>query len=150
MEVLEDGGNSTSDNSVMYKQSPRANQRVSPGGFDDVSNFTRHNIKSTVKTLVSWLTFKGYGKNRQLEDIPAVELDTYMAEFYSTVKTKGGQDYKASSLKKLHTYVQRYLTGVGYPHSLLSPDFARSQMALREKIKLLTQQELQQQDLPKS
>ncbi|XP_064596995.1 uncharacterized protein LOC135463599 isoform X9 [Liolophura sinensis] len=150
VEVLEDGGNLTSVDNAIYIQSQRANQRVPPGGFDDVSNFTRHNIKSTVKTLVSWLTFKGYSKKRQLEEIPAEELDVYMAEFYSTIKTKGGQDYKASSLKKLHTYVQRYLSGVGYPHSLSSPDFARSQIALREKIKLLTQQEMERQDLPKS
>ncbi|XP_064597107.1 uncharacterized protein LOC135463662 isoform X6 [Liolophura sinensis] len=75
---------------------------------------------------------------------PAVEsldpdtLNSYLVEFFKSIKQPDGMEYKRRSLRNLRNNLDRYLREVGYKHSIVaSPMFLSSQLVYRERLKTL-------------
>lgn len=93
---------------------------------------THKNTKCAVRTLRTWLT--RYNDYREIETIPPPELDSYLVDFFSTIKRKNGTDYHPSSLNSLRKFLDFHLKENGYPHSITtSSSFSKCQVAFRMK-----------------
>lgn len=97
-----------------------------------------NNALSSVRTFQRWL-FKDNPRlfrdsTCKIQDMTPNELDTHLAKFFANVKPRRGGDYRPGSLKHLRDNIQYYLRSVHFPYSLLSPVFAKSQLALKERI----------------
>lgn len=89
-------------------------------------------IVKAVTTLERWLWNK-YKESRNVEEIPAEELDAYLAEFFQILKRPNGQRYGPASISNYRHHLDRFLKDHQYPYSLSkSREFANSQRALLE------------------
>ena len=87
---------------------------------------------------LKWLVAKN--ELRSIEDIPAEELDTYLAEFDMDVKKDNGADYEPGSIDSIRASIKRHLRDSEYPHSLRDKVFSFSSRALSAKKVLLRKQ----------
>lgn len=88
-------------------------------------------IAKSVATLERWLWAK-FGEERNIEEIPAAELDSYLAEFYPILRKESGEPYHVKSLFNLRYCLDRFLRDRGYQHSISkSQAFERSQFAFK-------------------
>ncbi|XP_064597109.1 uncharacterized protein LOC135463663 isoform X2 [Liolophura sinensis] len=100
---------------------------------DVLSSPTYKNSIYSVNTLHAWL--RDQGESRDAHVIPADLLDSYLSSFFKTVRQKNGSDYKSNSLISLRKFLNLYLKGMGYPHSIVkSEQFSASQRAFRERL----------------
>lgn len=71
---------------------------------------------------------------RTPELIPPLELDQYLATYFSVVKKNDGKEYEPSTVRAILASIERYLRHVGYPASLTRDmAFAGTRDAMRKK-----------------
>jgi hypothetical protein len=96
--------------------------------------------KSDMKILSEWL--HGDNELRAVEDIPAAELDQYLAIFYLSVRSKKNEEYEPDSLKAIQSSVSRYLMEKNGTNILQDKEFHHCREVLTAKRKLLKSQGL--------
>lgn len=52
------------------------------------------------------------GEERNIEDIPAEDLNLHMSRFFMAIKKKDGDQYEPTTLTSFHRSQQRYLSHV--------------------------------------
>lgn len=91
------------------------------------------NIITCVRTFERWLNDGPHSERRKLYQIQPEELDCYLAEFYSTIKTPLGTEYKLQSKLCIRSNIDRYLRDNHYSASIVSsPAFMKSRQAYKE------------------
>lgn len=91
-------------------------------------------MAAAVGTFERWLWQKYSQENRGITDIPPVELDQFLADFFREIRTPSGTDYKPESFVGLKCYLGRYLKETNYPALLSSSRvFQKAREAFRER-----------------
>ncbi|XP_064597378.1 uncharacterized protein LOC135463852 isoform X4 [Liolophura sinensis] len=98
---------------------------------DQLPIATIRNIVTCVRTFERWLSEGPYGDNRPMVEIPPAELDQFLADFYRSIKTPQGTEYKLQSKLCLRSNLDRYLKHNEYPSIVSSSVFHKSQNAFR-------------------
>lgn len=99
------------------------------------STFER-TVRYHVRSFEGWIQGPPYNDHRSMETITPSELDRYFADFFSSVKTKNGEDFTKKSLLRRRATLQRYLKDKGYPESITNTEvFPLSSKAFRERLK---------------
>ncbi|XP_064597496.1 uncharacterized protein LOC135463955 [Liolophura sinensis] len=89
---------------------------------------------SAVRGLQSWLRTRFAEDHRRIEDMPPAELDEYLAEFFSDIKTRDGGEYHPSSFNSLRSAIERYLQQKDYGYSIISSSvFKKSQQSYKAR-----------------
>ncbi|XP_064597058.1 uncharacterized protein LOC135463632 isoform X11 [Liolophura sinensis] len=97
-------------------------------------------IVAAASTFERWLWALSAHDRREIFKIPPEELDGYLAEFFTTIKRRSGEEYQPKSLTNLRKRIDHYLIDCGYPHSIISHRlFEGSRNALRRKLEELKQ-----------
>lgn len=92
-----------------------------------------YKLRSYVTKFDRWVQAE-FNESRHMEDIPPEQLDTYLAQFFTTLKTDRGGEYGYDSLITLRSGLEQYLKQQGYPHLIRSsPLFSHSQAAVRKR-----------------
>lgn len=101
---------------------------------DDIPKQTVTNMISAAGNFERWLQMSRHGDFRNITTIPPATLDSYLVEFFTTVKRPSGEDYKLLSLQTLRSHLDRYLKECKYPESITSSKlFFRSQQAFASR-----------------
>ena len=80
-------------------------------------------------------------EERDIKDIPAIELNNLLSQFIVEARTKTGQDYEPSSLRGILSSVERHLSKANYNISIFrDPEFKKTRDALKAKQKELKSQ----------
>lgn len=100
---------------------------------------TINDIVGAVSVFERWFLARCPGDQREMYEIPPVELDRYLVEYFTTVTSRHGQDYSPESYSAHRSRLDSYLKDWNYPHSITSSSiFAQSQAAFRlRKAKLV-------------
>ena len=102
----------------------------------NTSKKTRHDVTLFVSYLQNTKN-----ENRSILDIEPDCLDSYIAEFLSTIRQKDQSQYEPSSLRSIFASLERYLKTNKYSYSLFNEcRFEKAREALRSKQKELKQQ----------
>ena len=76
--------------------------------------------KKTVYDINIWKQYLvSAGEERNIEDIPAKELNLHISRFFMEIKKKNGGQYEPTSLTSFHRSLQRYLNDHGSNLNLL-------------------------------
>lgn len=104
---------------------------------------TGWNVTYAVRTFERWLERRSNQGQRKIETIPPVELDSYLVEFFGSIKNTSGKDYSSESFRILRTNISSHLKEQHYPASITSSScFARSQNAFMLRKRSLKEKEL--------
>ena len=94
--------------------------------------------KSDVGIFKRWLAQAVPTETRELEEISAVQLNSYLWSFYLTVKKRDGENYEPDSLLGIKNSIDRYLSEKNYPVSVCrGEEFKSSRNVLSAKGKQL-------------
>lgn len=94
----------------------------------------RRSTLSLTSIFINWLKESPRSEERKLLDIPAEELDDYLATFFSNVRRRDGSNYLPKSFKTIREAITRHLKETGYPHYIVqSPLFSKSQQAFKRR-----------------
>ena len=91
----------------------------------NVNNFIdEHENINTVKKTFSHLKLMNefltiHKENRPIHAIPPTELDDYLSEFILSVRTKGNNEYKPSSLRGMIGSFDRHLRKRNYETTIM-------------------------------
>lgn len=125
-------------------------QRHGPSGDaalnipDDTQDFingmknenTSRKTDGNVKKLKKWLETKG--EHRDVFEIPAPDLNIYLARFFMTIKQDNGQEYEPDTLRSFQGSFQRCLRDHHYPIDIIKDkEFSHSREVLSSKQKQL-------------
>ena len=98
---------------------------VDVGSVDDFiaeqeNKATLQKTQQDVKLLQTFLGTRN--ELRKVEEIPALELNEYICEFFISVRTKDGKDYEPSSLRSLFILAssERHLKKNSYSASIMN------------------------------
>ncbi|XP_064597106.1 uncharacterized protein LOC135463662 isoform X5 [Liolophura sinensis] len=84
-----------------------------------------------------WSTLE-FASQPAVETLDPDTLNSYLVDFFGSIKRPDGTDYKRRSLENLRCNLDRYLREIGYEHSIIaSPLFLDSQLVYRERLKTL-------------
>ncbi|XP_064597061.1 uncharacterized protein LOC135463632 isoform X14 [Liolophura sinensis] len=135
-------GNQTLPSTLpQYSQSPGLSHSLPT--VQTKNKGTGWNVTYAVRTFERWLERQSNQSQRKIETIPPVELDSYLVEFFSSVKNISGKDYSSESFRILRTNISSYLKDQHYPASITSSSvFARSQSAFMLRKRRLKEKEL--------
>ncbi|XP_064597223.1 uncharacterized protein LOC135463739 isoform X4 [Liolophura sinensis] len=101
------------------------------------------NMVAGVGAFERWLWETSVTDRRSIVDIPPRELDAYLSDFFSTVKTPSGQNYKLESFQALKVSIFRYLKEANYPECpKTSSIFVGCYSAYRHRRNLLREETL--------
>ncbi len=96
--------------------------------------------KRDVCLLTDFLKTKGETRS-EISEIPPVELNELLSEFFVSVRTKEGKEYEPSSLRGMLASFERHLKSKSYSNSLITGlVFEKTRKALTSKQKLLKKQ----------
>lgn len=71
-----------------------------------------------------------------MHEVPPVKLDSYLVDFFSTIKCRTGADYSANSFVNLRTRLDTYLKDNDYPCSITKSElFSQSRWAFARRRK---------------
>lgn len=102
----------------------------------NTSKKTRHDV-----TLFMNFLLNTKNENRSMLDIESDVLDSYIAEFLSTIRQKDKSQYEPCSLRSIFASLERYLKMNNYCYSLFNEcRFEKAREALRSKQRELKQQ----------
>uniref|UniRef100_A0A4W3I145 KIAA1958 n=1 Tax=Callorhinchus milii TaxID=7868 RepID=A0A4W3I145_CALMI len=94
-------------------------------------------VRSTLTALRNFREFlisKYPQENREIQIIPASELDAYLASFFVDARQKDGSEYEPNSLANYQCGLERYLKEHKYGFSITrDKEFRHSQEALKQK-----------------
>ena len=97
---------------------------------------TLRKTKCHVELFTSYLVSRG--ELRDPSEIPAPELDDFMAAFFISVRQVGGKEYEPATLRSIQSSLERYLKGKRYGKSIITgTEFVRSKEALVSKCRFL-------------
>ncbi|XP_061180197.1 zinc finger MYM-type protein 3-like [Saccostrea echinata] len=100
---------------------------------------TVRKTSTDVNKILTWLRSKN--RNRDICDIPAAELNTYLAQFFMTVTKQNGEQYEPNTLKSIQCSINRFLAEKGSNLNIIEDrEFKHSRDVLLSKRKLLRQQ----------
>lgn len=101
---------------------------------------TVRNVVGAVGNFERWLWSRFSEETREIFAIPPVELDRYLALFFSEVEKPTGGSFHPESFRSLRSRLESYLKDNSYPESIMhSPSFSESRQAfLQRKLKLLS------------
>lgn len=101
-----------------------------------------------VNKFENWARTEPRNDWRGIEHLPPDILDSYLADFLSTVTSNRKGTYGLNSLISLRSGLERHLKEMNYPHSITSsPVFIKSQQAYRaRKLQLQEQQRMSTAD----
>ena len=103
---------------------------------DHENDNTQRKTLGHIKLLTQYLVQNG--ENRQIHEIPPLELDALLCKFIIGVRRKNGEEYEPSYLRGMFGSFERYLKRHKYSTSLIKGhDFSRSKQTLRNKQKKL-------------
>ena len=80
------------------------------------------NMNKTRSDLNVWNKWRAtVNEHREVEDIPAKELNRLLSHFFVSLKKKNGEDYEPNSLTAFQRSIDRHLRekGVEVTHSIL-------------------------------
>ncbi|XP_064596886.1 uncharacterized protein LOC135463552 isoform X1 [Liolophura sinensis] len=98
----------------------------------------KHQLAALLQ-IEGWLREAPRHETRNVEDIPPLELDEYLTEYFLSGKKCNGLEFRATYFSRLRTNIERHLKEHGYPHSIVkSPLFIRSQEAFKIRYTSLT------------
>ena len=113
----------------------------------DVQQFVEQNRnKNTVnKTSSSLNVFykwaKSINENRNIDEIPASDLDNILAHFVIKIRKQNGDEYEPNTLTSFFRSFDRFLRQQGKTYNLMTDrQFARAREALASKCKQLRRQ----------
>ncbi|KAK3728340.1 hypothetical protein QZH41_002174 [Actinostola sp. cb2023] len=97
--------------------------------------------KKTDYDIGIWKKFcSSNNENREIEEIPAVEMNVLLCRFFMNVKKKNGGEYEPSSLTSIHRSIQRYLNNKNSPLNLFKDqEFNKSREVLVAKKRQLVE-----------
>lgn len=102
-----------------------------------------------VRLFVRWLRSQQINEGRELVNIPMEEMDAYLANFFSVVKTNKGCEFSVSSLTAVRNSLDRHLRSQGYTEAISSsPRFRQSQLAFLRKMENAKIQEIRRNQVP--
>ena len=85
--------------------------------------------------------FESIYETREIENIPAKELNVQLAKFFMNVRRRNGSVYEPTSLKDFQRSLQRYLNDKSSTMNILQDQvFAKSREVLKAKKRELVQQ----------
>ena len=96
-------------------------------------------VKKTEYDLNVWKRFfRNKGEEREIEDIPAEELNILICRFMMEIKKKDGSAYEAATLSCFQRSLQRYLNDKNFNINILKDqEFQKSREVLLSKKKQL-------------
>lgn len=113
-------------------------RRVSNVGLPK-SQQTIINMVTIVCRLERWWWLK-YNERRQVERMPAEELDAYLTEFFTVLVRPDGQEFDVCHLSKARSNLDRFLRECGYAYSISkSEKFRESQAVVKNRRQILQQ-----------
>lgn len=117
----------------------RVNRRCYIRDVESIPKATVTNMVVSAGVFERWLSQRERNQDaRNCFEIPPEQLDCYLSDFYLSVKTPHGHDYKPRSLECIRWSLDRYLKSTGYSSSIVSSKvFANSQRAFKLRIKEL-------------
>ena len=91
--------------------------------------------KKTFYDINVWKRFlTSAGEERNIEDIPAKDLNVLMSRFFMEIKKKDGDQYEPATLTSFHRSLQRYLNDHGSTFNILKDQqFSLSREALTSR-----------------
>ena len=93
---------------------------------------------SYIKKFLKFIQEPPFSENRDLKEIPPLELDNYLLHFILEVRKPDGEEYEPDSLTSFRNSIERFLREEQYPFSLIeSREFAKHREALKAKRKEL-------------
>ncbi|XP_064606267.1 uncharacterized protein LOC135471122 isoform X4 [Liolophura sinensis] len=121
--------------SILVESSQR---QVSPlvTGSSQQNQSIDSGTRCRIRTFQRWIQAKPFNELRDIGNIPPVELDKYLAKFFTAVKTQTGGNFSRKSFYLLRSCLDRYLQSISYPLSIShSREFFRSQVAFRLRLR---------------
>jgi len=104
--------------------------------IEDLKNSnTKRKTISDCKIFTNWL--KSENEIRNLEDIPAADLDNYLARFFLAVRNQKQEEYEPDSIKLIQASINRYLTEKCNINIFKDREFTHSRDVLMAKRKQL-------------
>ncbi|KAJ8300406.1 hypothetical protein KUTeg_021925, partial [Tegillarca granosa] len=92
--------------------------------------------RKTDGNVKKWLETKG--EHRDVFEIPAPDLNIYLARFFMTIKQDNGQEYEPDTLRSFQGSFQRFLRDHHYPIDIIKDkEFSHSREVLSSKQKQL-------------
>ena len=114
---------------------------------EDTDTFLKENVnKNTVyKTRSDLKIFKEWAlannEHREIQDIPAIELDALLARFYLGLRKKDGSEYELNAIGSIQNSIDRYLKDMKVNFSIKRDStFSHSNRVLMAKRKSLKAQ----------
>jgi hypothetical protein len=99
---------------------------------------TVRKTNSDIQKLQQWL--EKQNEHREIETIPAQELDLHLARFFMTAKKLNGDEFELVSLKSIHGSTNRYLSEKHSSYNIVDDkQFKHSRDVVDSKRKLLRQ-----------
>ena len=93
---------------------------------------TKKKTATHIKILKSYLSTQD--ELRDIESIPATELNKLLAKYIVSVRQKSGKEYEPSYLRGMMNSFERHLRNKNYQYSINnSPEFATARKALQSK-----------------
>lgn len=97
---------------------------------------TKRKTETDMRIFLSYLV--SINESREPETIPAGELDSHLATYFSVIKKHDGNEYEPASLRGMLCSIERYLRSKNYPVSLTrDPEFTNTRNMLKERQKVL-------------
>lgn len=116
--------------------------RVRRGKIRDVESIPKPSVSNMVGSVgifERWLWERQECHDRRfINDIPPEILASYMADFFRSITTPSGSNYKSESFLSLRCSLFKFLKVTGYPVSPnSSPEFAEARAAFAERRRTL-------------
>ena len=100
---------------------------------------TARKTKTDLNVWKRWCS--SVDEERNLEDIPPMQLDRLLCHFFITVRKQDGTEFEPSTLMSFQRSFGRHLCDLGKPYCLFNDkEFAKSRATLESKRKQLRQQ----------
>ena len=134
----------TVDINMDAQQENKLQQETTGLNNDDIETFIKENqnhntvrkTKSDLNILKKW--FHGVEENRDILEIPPVELDKLLSHFFVKVRKADGTDYEPDSLTSFQRSIDRYIRENNKLYSILTDkEFRKSRESLEAKRKEL-------------
>ncbi|XP_064597221.1 uncharacterized protein LOC135463739 isoform X3 [Liolophura sinensis] len=121
---------------------PRELNRIRRGKIKDIESIPKPSVSNmvvSVSIFERWLWERQTCHDRRfINDIPPAMLAPYMVDFFRSITTPSGSNYKSESFLSLRCSLFKFLRVTGYPVSPnTSPEFTEARAAFAERRRTL-------------